>query len=77
MEGAYSDNSYLVRLDQAEGYVTPRNPKIGGFIGEQRENGSILGKLFGQEVQKPALAMSNTKKIEKPSFTSKIMSNFI
>jgi hypothetical protein len=29
MEGAYSDNSYLVRLDQAEGYVTPRNPKIG------------------------------------------------
>jgi hypothetical protein len=77
MEGAYSDNSYLVRMDQAEGYVTPRNPKIGGFIGEQRENGSILGKLFGQEVQKPALAMSNTKKIEKPSFTSKIMSNFI
>lgn len=91
MEGAYSDNSYLVRLDQAEGYVTPRNPKIGGFIGEQRENGSILGKLFGQEVQKPAMEMSkssnygdtklgfkpNSQKTEKSGLVSKIMSNFI
>jgi len=91
MEGAYSDNSYLVRLDQAEGYVTPRNPKIGGFLGEQRDNGSILGKLFGQEVQKPAMEMSkssnygdtklgfkpNSQKTEKPGLVSKIMSNFI
>ena len=91
MENAYSDNSYLVRLDQAEGYVTPRNPKIGNFIGEQKENGSILGKLFGEEVQKPALEMSKSSNYsdtkigfkpsgttpKKPDFVSSIMKNFL
>ena len=42
MENAYSNNGYLVRLSEAENYVTSRNPRIGNFLGEQKEKGSIL-----------------------------------
>lgn len=60
MENAYSNNGYLVRLSEAENYVTPRNSTIGNFIGEQKNNSSILSRLFNKEVEQPAIQMTQT-----------------
>jgi hypothetical protein len=57
MEQTYQNNSWLSRMGGAEQYVTERNPRIGGFIGEQKNNAGILPKLFNQEVQQPAMEL--------------------
>lgn len=59
MEDAYSNNGYIVRLTEAEKYVTPRNSKIGNFLGEQKQNSSILKQLFQKEVQTPAMELTS------------------
>lgn len=89
MEQVYGRGGIDSRLGMAENYVMTKNPKIGGFIGEQRQNSSILATMFQEEVQLPAamelqnsnktdnaMSLLQSKKTEKPSMSKNIMKMF-
>ena len=78
MENVYNDGGWLKKLGLSQDYVSDKNSKIGDFIGEQKNNASILPELFKKEVQEPAaeLASSNTSSTGGPfSWTSSSTGN--
>lgn len=78
MENVYNDGGWLKKLGLSQDYVSDKNSKIGDFIGEQKNNASILPELFKKEVQEPAaeLSSSNTSSTGGPfSWTSSSTGN--